>query len=154
MQVVQKSTAHDWHHAIGNHELYNFKRASSDPVPWTSYHCGNLCEGVIAVQIDAYDIAVMGAMTGTRSRSAWEILEAENPNDCRAFGVNWKTGPSGPQSRFLPYNGAMGKVQLEWFRDIVAQASSEGRCCNRLFHLPVLPRAATTIRSCGTIERC
>ena len=144
MQVVQKSTVHDWHHAISNHELYNFKRASSDPVPWTSYHSWKPCEGVIAVQIDAYDIAVMGRDDGhPLQKRAWEIIEAENPNDCRAFGVNWKTGLSGPQSRFLPYNGAMGKVQLEWFRDIVAQASSRGDAVIVFSHLPVLPRAAT-----------
>ena len=147
MNIVAGSSISEWHHSVGNHELYNFPRSASH-VPWSrpgaSYYMWRPHPRVVAVQLDAYEISTIGrSQDDSRTCEAWRILNAHNPNDCKAFGVDWKRGLKGLQKRHVPYNGGLGSAQLAWFRTIVAQARQDGDVCVVFSHLPTFPDAAT-----------
>ena len=92
------------------------------------------------IVLDAFAISTLGwADDHPNSIAAWALLAEHNPNDCRASGVNLLAGMEGVESRWMPYNGAYGEVQLRWLAEELAEAHEAGQRVVVLTHVGVQP---------------
>ena len=126
-----------WHCCIGNHELYCFTREElqreifhAAPAPRQMYYDFSPTPGLRFVVLDGYDVSTIAASDGEAStRAAREFLYEQNYNindQNIGGGGEWLLGVIGNQRRFLPYNGALGKAQLEWFEGVLLRAQNGG----------------------------
>ena len=145
---------------IGNHELYNFSREqlldvnngplqsarNDDPIllgqasTWYSY---SPASGVRFIVLDAYDVSMLNATNADNTAAATLILSEKNPNNFEEKGVDWTAGLSGKDQRFVPYNGAIGRSQLEWLRATLVAAQSSSEKCVVLSHISLVPGACS-----------
>uniref|UniRef100_A0A7S4DXD0 Calcineurin-like phosphoesterase domain-containing protein n=1 Tax=Lotharella globosa TaxID=91324 RepID=A0A7S4DXD0_9EUKA len=146
------------HHAIGNHELYNFDREQlhshlfKDKTPPLSEAPGATPSQLYYsfrphpqwrfLLIDCYDIAVQGREEGSEQMAKARQLIAENNPNVFA-GKNWFEGVHPSKHRFVPYNGAVGSSQLEWLRAQLSEAKKGGERCVVMTHVPLDPRASS-----------
>lgn len=134
------------YHMIGNHCLYNLPRDKlisllkmPSPIGCAYYDFSPTPEYRFIV-LDAYDISAIGWPQGhPKTSSAMELLQAKNPNTDK----NSPIGMVGLEKRFLMFNGAVGKEQLEWLDSVLKDSTKNNQkvviCC----HLPLDPGAAT-----------
>ena len=134
----------DVHHLVGNHEMYNFSRARlmellglprrlyTSFVPHPKWRFVNL---------NSYDITTIDNVeTVASTETAYAFLEKKNPNELRGRGTtNWLAGLSGTDRRFVPYNGAIGPEQLEWFRAELLAATEANQRVVVSSHVPLKP---------------
>ena len=138
-------------HIIGNHELYNFDRASLEELglitaPYSSFKPHPSWRFIV---VDAFDISTPGWDTGhPKSMAAWELLAEHNPNTHKVsnrslhyadYNVDWLDSVEGLDSRWNPNNGAVGDVQLAWLANQLDEAVGAGERVVVLSHVPVLP---------------
>lgn len=168
VEIMDTSTCRDWHHAIGNHELYNFTREELretllrrhhrrrcrthvDGSDFYSFSAGgnDAASALRFVVLDPYEITsierddLRGGLgsKGTGYRRALEILKDHNPNDVTAFGVDWEAGLDGLARRFVPYNGAVGEAQLDWLARTCRDARERKQRMVVFTHVPICPGA-------------
>ena len=134
----------DVHHLVGNHEMYNFsrrrlmellglpRRLYTSFVPHPEWRFVNL---------NSYDITTIDNVeTVASTETAYAFLEKKNPNELRGRGTtNWLAGLSGTDRRFVPYNGAIGAEQLEWFRAELRAAKEANQRVVVSSHVPLKP---------------
>ncbi|CAK7357315.1 unnamed protein product [Dovyalis caffra] len=128
------------YHLIGNHCLYNLPRDKLLPllkIPGLNGHAyydfSPSLEYRIVV-LDGYDISAIGWPQGhSKTLQALEFLETKNPNSDK----NSPAGLLGLERRFVMFNGAVGREQLEWLDGILKDATKLKQkvivCC----HLPL-----------------
>ncbi|VDH96727.1 manganese-dependent ADP-ribose/CDP-alcohol diphosphatase [Mytilus galloprovincialis] len=104
---------------VGNHELYNFEKDSlyksrlfkNLPSSNKAYYTLSPYQGLKVCVLNTYEISVLGELEGTATYDVAHLFLAErNPNKD-------KNDPSGLESvdrRFVRFNGAVSKEQLEW----------------------------------------
>jgi manganese-dependent ADP-ribose/CDP-alcohol diphosphatase len=142
-------------HTYGNHCLYNLDRqtiGSKLGIPFVKEPCGDLVgysshvhDGVRFIVIDSYDVALMKRCeeSSQKRKQAAEILSKNNPNFPE--NENSPEGLEGEAKRFVAFNGAVGKPQLDWLRETL----SEARECNEkvvlLSHQPILPDSSSPV---------
>ena len=73
------------------------------------------------------------------NRAAWELLDANNPNDCTRRDIDLSQGMTGVDSRWMPYNGAHGEEQLKWLETELHNAMTEKQRVVVLTHVGVCP---------------
>ncbi|KAJ6358788.1 hypothetical protein OIU76_000504 [Salix suchowensis] len=127
------------YHMIGNHCLYNLPRDKLLPllkIPGLNglayYDFSPIPEYRIVV-LDGYDISAIGWPQGhPKTLQALEFLEKKNPNSDK----NSPEGLQGLDRRFVMFNGAVGREQLEWLDGTLQDATKLKQkvivCC----HLP------------------
>lgn len=134
------------HHLIGNHCLYNLPRESLLPmlnIPTQDLHAYYDFSPVPEyrfVVLDGYDISAIGwPKDHPKTIKAADFLWERNPNSDK----NSPNGLLGRDRRFLMFNGAVGKEQLEWLDGVLQDATSSNQkviiCC----HLPLDPHASS-----------
>jgi manganese-dependent ADP-ribose/CDP-alcohol diphosphatase len=114
------------YHLIGNHELYNFDREQLNkllhtaPGPRNSeFYSVKPAPGWRLLVLDGYQESIIGWKEGSEKWDrAYKMLAANNKNISpdSVAGGNWFDGIEGSNKRFVPFNGALGKEQLEWIR--------------------------------------
>jgi manganese-dependent ADP-ribose/CDP-alcohol diphosphatase len=140
-------------HLIGNHELYKFTRDelihgvgatgfkctppaslhSKVDLPQCTYYTFPLRDGWRVVVLDPYDVSVMRngggrigheltlANGGIHAEYA-DLCQSHNPNNILDGGDFFK-GISGIDSRWVPFNGGVGKDQLKWLNSVLQSAT-------------------------------
>jgi len=91
--------------------------------------------------LDAYEIAIIGISEGDANYAkAHAVLQANNP---QVFTSNdWLSGIDGIQRRFVPYNGGMSPMQLEWLeRELCTAVQERGELVVVFSHISVQPGA-------------
>lgn len=133
-------------HIIGNHCLYNLPREDLLPILKIpsinncAYYDFSPIEGYRFIVLDGYDISAIGwPHDHPNTLQAIKFLNEKNPNNDK----NSPVGLVGLERRFLMFNGAVGKEQLDWF-DGILQKATEMRekvvvCC----HVPLDPVASS-----------
>lgn len=130
------------YHMIGNHCLYNLPRDKLLPllnipsVDGHAYYDFSPIPEYRFVVLDGYDISAIGwPQDHPNTLEALNILREKNPNTEK----NSPNGLVGMARRFLMYNGAVGKGQLEWLDGVLQDATKLKQkvvvCC----HLPLDP---------------
>ncbi|XP_074302389.1 manganese-dependent ADP-ribose/CDP-alcohol diphosphatase-like [Silene latifolia] len=135
------------YHMIGNHCLYNLPREQL--LPLLNIHSDNGCAyyefspspNYKIVVLDGYDISAIGwPKDHPKTLQAMTILNEKNPNSEK----NSPSGLEGFERRFLMFNGAVGKEQLEWLDHVLQDATMLKQkviiCC----HLPLDPGASSS----------
>ncbi|CAN1136409.1 Manganese-dependent ADP-ribose/CDP-alcohol diphosphatase [Linum perenne] len=130
------------YHMIGNHCLYNLPR--KDLLPLLTIQSRDLCAyyefspvpEFRFVVLDGYDISAIGwSEDNPKTIQALEVLKKKNPNSDK----NSPEGLVGVERRFLKYNGAVGREQLEWLDGVLQDATKLNQkvivCC----HIPLDP---------------
>jgi manganese-dependent ADP-ribose/CDP-alcohol diphosphatase len=144
-------------HTYGNHELYNLNREDIGmklEIPFVREESGDLvgyyahdspCKSIKFVVLDSYDISLMKRSkdTSVKYQKACEILQKNNPNF--PGNENSPVGLEGMQKRFVAFNGAVDKPQLEWLRDTLEVARHEKQKVIILSHQPILPGTSSAI---------
>ncbi|KAA8540756.1 hypothetical protein F0562_024325 [Nyssa sinensis] len=128
------------HHMIGNHCLYNLPRDKLLPLlkipgcDGRAYYDFSPIPEYRFVVLDGYDISAIGwPQNHPNTLQAMEFLREKNPNSDK----NSPMGLVGLERRFLMFNGAVGKEQLEWLDGVLQDATQLNQkvviCC----HLPL-----------------
>lgn len=134
------------YHMIGNHCLYNLPRDRLLPmlnIPSHDLHAYYDFSPVPEyrfVVLDGYDISAIGwPKDHPKTVKAMDFLWDRNPNSDK----NSPNGLLGRDRRFLMFNGAVGKEQMEWLDRVLQDATSFNQkvvvCC----HLPLDPQASS-----------
>lgn len=71
-------------------------------------------EGFKFIVLDSYDESLICPGTGTIQQHK-EYLSQFNEN-IKNNGDNWTLGLEGETKRYVPFNGAIGKAQIEWLK--------------------------------------
>ncbi|PKI38644.1 manganese-dependent ADP-ribose/CDP-alcohol diphosphatase [Punica granatum] len=134
------------YHMIGNHCLYNLPRSKLLPLlkipsnEGCAYYDFSPSPEYRFVVLDGYDVSAIGwPHDHPKTLQAQQFLQEKNPNTDK----NSPNGLDGLERRFLMFNGAVGKEQLEWLAHILQDATRLKQktvvCC----HLPLDPGAST-----------
>ncbi|XP_059657195.1 manganese-dependent ADP-ribose/CDP-alcohol diphosphatase [Cornus florida] len=134
------------YHMIGNHCLYNLPRDKLLPllkIPRSdgrAYYEFSPIPEYRFVILDGYDISAIGwPQDHPNTLQALEFLRIKNPNSDK----NSPVGLVGLERRFLMFNGAVGKEQLEWLDGVLQDATQSNQkvvvCC----HLPLDPGSSS-----------
>ncbi|KAF8390518.1 hypothetical protein HHK36_025045 [Tetracentron sinense] len=134
------------YHMIGNHCLYNLPRKKLLPLmkipalDGHAYYDFSPIPEYRFVVLDGYDISAIGwPQDHPNTLEALKLLQEKNPN----LDKNNPEGMLGLERRFLMFNGAVGKEQLQWLDGVLQDASAYKQkvvvCC----HLPLDPGAAS-----------
>lgn len=150
-KVIDEFDAFDGpvYHMIGNHCLYNLPREQLLPLLNIASHNGHAyydfspIPEVRFVVLDGYDISAIGwPEDHPNTIKAVNFLREKNPNSHK----NSPNGLVGVEKRFLMFNGAVGKEQMEWLDTVLVDATKLNQkviiCC----HLP-LNAGASSIES-------
>jgi len=167
-------------HLIGNHELYKFTREElTKGVEDTGFTCA-CPETLVSmvdkphsihysfpvrdrwrvVVLDPYDMSVMrngGGRIGHELTKANGGIHAEytamcqsrNPNNI-IDGGNFFQGISGLESRWVPFNGGVGKDQLSWLESVLASSAEADERVIVFTHI-ILHPLATPHHDCHTL---
>ncbi|KAK6924771.1 Calcineurin-like phosphoesterase domain, ApaH type [Dillenia turbinata] len=134
------------YHMIGNHCLYNLPREKLLPLlnisclDHRAYYDFSPAPGYRFIVLDGYDSSALGwPQDHPKTLEALKFLNEKNPN----LDKNSPIGLDGLERRFLMFNGAVGKEQLQWLDNILKDATSLNEkvvvCC----HLPLDPNASS-----------
>ncbi|PRQ17193.1 putative hydrolase [Rosa chinensis] len=134
------------YHMIGNHCLYNLPRKQLLPllkipsINGRAYYDFSPSPEFRFVVLDAYDISAIGWPQDHPSAiEALRFLQEKNPNADK----NSPAGLEGLERRFLMFNGAVGKQQLEWLDSILQEATELKQKVVVGCHLPLDPGASS-----------
>ena len=143
-------------HTYGNHELYNLSReeiSNKLNIPFVVEEPHNELVGYYSfkkhnirfVVLDSYDIALMGRCpnTSAKRKEAERLLSLHNPN--YPAQENSPEGLNGLKRRFVAFNGAVDKAQLEWLRETLHTAKSSKEKVIILSHQPILPGSSSPL---------
>ncbi|KAJ8772270.1 hypothetical protein K2173_027447 [Erythroxylum novogranatense] len=130
------------YHLIGNHCLYNLPREKLLPLlkiesfDAHAYYDFSPAPGFRIVVLDGYDISAIGwPPDNPNTLQALLFLRKKNPNSDK----NSPEGLLGLERRFLMFNGAVGRKQMEWLDNVLQEAMKLNQkvivCC----HLPLDP---------------
>ncbi|KAK7330551.1 hypothetical protein VNO77_24746 [Canavalia gladiata] len=134
------------YHLIGNHCLYNLPRSKLLPLlkiqsfDGHAYYDFSPVPEYRFVVLDGYDISAIGwPQDHQKTLDALKFLREKNPNEDK----NSPTGLVGVERRFLMFNGAVGKKQMEWLNGVLQEATKLKQkvvvCC----HLSLDPAASS-----------
>lgn len=136
------------YHMIGNHCLYNLPRNKLLPIlnipsgEGSAYYDFSPTPAYRFVVLDGYDISAIGWPSDhPKTLEALRFLQEKNPNSDK----NSPDGLVGLERRFLMFNGAVGKQQLEWLERVLEDATKLKQkvvvCC----HQPLDPDAVSPV---------
>ena len=145
---------------IGNHECYNFSRdalrgktkcplntSQVDPITRcpSSYYSYVVAPGVRFVVLDAFEISTANGKNDPTTDTAIQYLKSDgrNKTDFLIDGVDWATGLTGLEKRFVPYNGMMSTTQLAWLAKTLDAALVANEKCVVASHISLIPGACS-----------
>lgn len=96
-------------------------------------------EGFRFLVMDTYDISILGWPEGHPHRNkALKVIEKYHPKDI-STSINSSTHLNGDDRRWVAYNGAIAKQQLEWAVNEIKKAKSQKQRVIICSHIPFLP---------------
>jgi manganese-dependent ADP-ribose/CDP-alcohol diphosphatase len=101
----------------------------------STFYSAVVVPGFRVVVIDAYEISTLNGTEECSTTQALDYLSNKNPNDIAKQGVDWTAGLEGSNKRFVPYNGAVSPVQLEWLSQTLQHALRQKERCLVLSHV-------------------
>eukprot|EP00656_Telonema_subtile_P045607 TRINITY_DN51863_c0_g1_i1.p1 TRINITY_DN51863_c0_g1~~TRINITY_DN51863_c0_g1_i1.p1 ORF type:complete len:323 (+),score=72.66 TRINITY_DN51863_c0_g1_i1:84-1052(+) len=144
------------YHAVGNHELYNFDweglsarlnipgrhKVSEDGEFYFSF---SPHPGWTFIMLNPYKVSLMQPKDNAGYEEAEALMLERNPNDVLSGqgNVNYFDGMQGPEMRFVPFNGGLGKDQREWLAQTVRYAAAAGDKIVILTHIPIDHRSSS-----------
>lgn len=149
----------DVHHVWGNHEFYNFSRDTllrsmlnstpSDDSGGRRPKSGDIyayhfspAPSFRFVVLDAYDVSLLGREeSSAKNDQAMKLLKEHNNNE----DLNHPPASSGPEQRFVKFNGGFSKEQLDWLEQVLTLADKSQEKVTVLSHLPVHPDSTDPI---------
>lgn len=146
-----------YHHAIGNHELYNFTREEIIKSPLNSGDATDVAELYYTfspspsfrfVILDTYDVSVLGHSDENSSRylSAKNLLWNNNHNEDK--NEPWGETEESESRRFVGYSGGISEKQLKWLDGVLTESCRKGERVIVAGHCPVEPRASEIANIC------
>lgn len=154
------------HHCLGNHELYNFPSrefwvnrlacfreqqqqhtlsafpGAPNPPRDSCYNTFSPHPKFCFVNLDTYEISVLGSAPNSPERTEAETYLRQNPNEDR----NSPLGLEDLDKRFVLYNGGVGAHQLAWLRATLLAAQGAGCEHAVVFsHIPLHPDACEPV---------
>ncbi|KAJ9452894.1 Manganese-dependent ADP-ribose/CDP-alcohol diphosphatase [Diplonema papillatum] len=171
VQTVMHRPALTWFSAVGNHELYNFDRASLPQLPlstkmsrrWRLLVLDSYAYNAIqsptysGVPREAEDVAAEllsdGSLAGTEHdtgnyAAARRLLMEKNPNlkagNMTPGAAVWLDGLQGENRKFTPLNGGIGRLQLRWLTDELIAAKRRDEWVVVASHVPIHPSSAAS----------
>ncbi|KAK9119860.1 hypothetical protein Scep_017953 [Stephania cephalantha] len=143
------------YHLIGNHCLYNLPRQDLLPllnfptIDGHAYYDFSPIPEYRFVVLDGYDISAIGwPRDHPKAAQALRILQEKNPNPDK----NSPQGLVGLERRFLMFNGAVGREQLEWLDAILIDSTKHEQKVVVCSHMPLDPGAATPEALCWNYD--
>lgn len=141
--VFNKFTKGPVYHLIGNHCLYNLSRDVLHPklniAPDSSkgaYYDFSPHPKCRFVVVDTYDISVLGWPEGHPKRKlATELLNNKNQNPDQ----NSSAGLVNEDQRWVKFNGALGKEQLDWLEGVLKDAKEKNQIVIVFSHVALHP---------------
>ncbi|PIN22501.1 CDP-glycerol diphosphatase [Handroanthus impetiginosus] len=134
------------YHMIGNHCLYNLPREKLLPLlnirsyDKLAYYDFSPVPEYRFVVLDGYDISAIGwPKDHPNTIKALDFLWERNPNSDK----NSPNGLIGRDRRFLMFNGAVGKDQIEWLDRVLQDATKLNQKVVICSHLPLDPQASS-----------
>ena len=135
-----------WHFCIGNHDLVCFSRqevleklvapcVQQMCSPSRLYYDFLPFPGFRFIFLDGYDVSTINASSDANRIAAEEILAIKNQN-LAIPGASWFAGLSEENKRYVPYNGGLSDLQLDWFDDVIERARNSGERCFVFSHMP------------------
>lgn len=121
----------EYHHCVGNHELYNFSPAELRAGPLgAAPHVVAKSELYHAFQVRKWTFIVLNPYEESSSlprdtagyRAAAALLRARNPNPVLEAPCDFFAGLAGPEMRFVPFNGGVGAAQRKWLETELGRA--------------------------------
>jgi len=170
--ILDRATCHPWLFTIGNHEMYNFTRDklregvkcegiglefSCANQKGQFYHSFSPHPAWKVVILDSYDVSIYrkGRGQGLDAEALAELCRhnpnvrdyvEENPDvlqtEKMSGGFPYFKGLSGKSMRWVPFNGGVGAVQLEWLRQELTAAQRAGQRVIVFTHLLLHPEAS------------
>lgn len=134
------------YHMIGNHCLYNLPRSELLPLlkiqtlDGRAYYDFSPVPEYRFVVLDTYDISALGwPQDHPKALEAMKLLREKNPNENKDSPNNLE----GLERRFLKFNGAVGKEQMEWLDGVLQEATELEQKVVVCSHLPLDPGATS-----------
>ncbi|KAL8057291.1 hypothetical protein ABFX02_04G175100 [Erythranthe guttata] len=128
------------YHMIGNHCLYNLPRDKLLPLlnirnpNYLAYYEFSPIPEFRFVVLDGYDVSAIGwPKDHPNTKKAVNFLAERNPNSDK----NSPNGLIGRDRRFLMFNGAVGKEQIEWLDRVLGDATKLDQKVVIGCHLPL-----------------
>lgn len=152
--VKRAMMEHAWHVPVGNHDLSVFSREELHgallhraPSPDVLYYEWRPALGFRCCVLDAYRVSVVED-NGNQAGKAARLLAANNPNidpknpakpsSATKGGGGWLSGLDNPDDhRWVPYNGAYGRAQLDWFKRLLEDVDEKDETLFVFSHPPV-----------------
>ena len=97
------------------------------------------------IALDGFDVSLMGREPGHPKRLLAEELLRKNNAHNEAGGWFSAEGLSGPDRRFVAFNGGCSDEQLSWLRRQLEAAEREGQRAVVAVHQPLLPGTANPL---------
>ena len=135
---------------MGNHELYCATREKLSTILNDYDKDRNLlCYSKVIgngrwrlIVLDSYGVSLLGhgsdERDSSRLKEAESIMKINNPNMLRkGEKVDWFEGLTRDKYRFVSYNGAIGKVQLDWLKQELKESWDEKQYVVIFSHVPM-----------------
>ena len=156
----------DVHHCLGNHEFYNNpdreywrrhlscftqqqhqrrhqqeQQGQQEPPPPPPadafYFAFSPHPQFLFINLDTYDVSMLGSAEGSEERTLAEQYIAKNPNEDKNSPLNLE----GVENRFVLFGGGVGPRQLAWLKLVLEQARQARQQVVVFSHVPLHPRA-------------
>ena len=142
------------HYCFGNHDFYAFNRSSilkqfiPNSIQYASSTVGGPCTteklyydfsphpGYRCIVMDSYDVSLIGASSVETMALANELIKLNNPNDVSRNG-QWFNNLPFEKYRWVPYNGGVSKLQLNWLENILSYSKKQSEKVFIFCHQPI-----------------
>lgn len=154
---VSSTSEHILHYSYGNHDYYCQSREDimkhfgmikeenshyhtsigGNQKPSRLYYDFSPHEGWRFLNIDSYEVSLIGAVDDSMKEQAEEILSKNNPNDLNG-SEGWFDNLPRDKYRFVPYNGGVSDKQLKWLENVLQKSKEMKEKCVIFCHNPIL----------------
>ena len=147
------------YHSVGNHELYNFSweqlserlnrdvsgvpHQISDQVTGRFYYSTTVRPTWRLIMLNCYEVNVIKPISPLLGQRAEELLRTHNPNYGRSTSHDFFDGLPRDRLRFVPFNGGLGREQLDWLDRQLSEAKGNRERVLIMGHLPLCAEASS-----------
>ena len=154
---VSSTSEHVLHYSYGNHDYYcqsredimkHFGMIKEENAHYHTSIGGNQDpsrlfydfsphEGWRFINLDSYEISLIGAVDNDMKVKAEKILADNNPNDMNGSG-GWFDNLPRDKYRYVPYNGGVSPSQLQWLDTVLKKSKERNEKCVIFCHNPII----------------
>lgn len=142
-----KSSKQEWKFCLGNHDFVCLSREKlydlaidvefkSFCSPSKLFYDYSPSPGIRFLILDAYDISLISPSTVSNGETAARLIHSKNPN-VNIPGRDWLIGLPRHLHKFVPFNGGIGRSQLDWLRRTLQFSQDSKELCFIFSHVPI-----------------